>query len=220
MRTSEFMDKDVFALDEKIGQVKEIGIDPEEWKITHLEIELKKNIAESVLGANKGGVRNMLNVSALEKGTGMWTEDGLHLKVAKDQLHRYLKPAVRNSGNEEDSISDLKIVKILSPVPKENEFRFYIGIDQNTGETAEDLETFAEKLEEIDFDSVKFHFQRNDFQEWVEYTVGDDVLAKEISQINKQLFDEDLREKLVMTVKARIARLKLLHGELIPSNKL
>jgi hypothetical protein len=49
--------------------------------------------------------------------------------------------------------------------------------------------------------------------------VGDDVLAKEISQINKQLFDEDIREKLVMTVKARIARLKLLHGESIHSNK-
>ena len=49
------MDKDVFALDEKIGRVKEIGIDPEEWKITHLEIELEKDIADSVLGAKKGG---------------------------------------------------------------------------------------------------------------------------------------------------------------------
>ena len=103
---------------------------------------------------------------------------------------------------------------------QKNEFRFYIGIDQNTGETAEDLETFAEKLVEINIDSVKFHFQRNDFQEWIEHTVGDDVLAKEISQLNKQPSDEDIREKLVMTVKARIARLKLLHGELIPSNKL
>ena len=53
MRSKEFMDKDVFALDEKIGKVKEIGIDPEDWKITHLEIELEKSIAESVLGAKK-----------------------------------------------------------------------------------------------------------------------------------------------------------------------
>ena len=94
MKSKEFMDKDVFALDEKIGTVKEIGIDPEEWKITHLEIELKKEIAESVLGAKKGGVRNMLNVSALEKGTGVWTDNGLHLKVAKDKLHMYLRPVV------------------------------------------------------------------------------------------------------------------------------
>jgi hypothetical protein len=39
--------------------------DTEEWKITHLEIELKKEIAGSVLGVKKGGVRNMLAVSAL-----------------------------------------------------------------------------------------------------------------------------------------------------------
>jgi sporulation protein YlmC with PRC-barrel domain len=108
MKSTDFMDKDVFALDERIGKIKEIEVDPQDYNVTHLEVELDKDVAEYVLGVKKGGVRNMLNVSALEKGTGMWTEDGLHLKVAKDQLHRYLKPAVRNSGNEEDSISDFE----------------------------------------------------------------------------------------------------------------
>jgi len=92
MRTSEFIDKDVFALDEKIGKVKGIEVDPEEWKITHLEVELEKNAAESVLGAKKGGVRNMLNVAAIEKGVAHWTNKGLQLKVPKDQLHMYLRP--------------------------------------------------------------------------------------------------------------------------------
>ena len=95
MKSKEFMDKDVFALNEKIGKIKEIEVDPQDWKVTALEVELDKNVAESVLGAKKGGVRNMLNVAALEKGTGMWTDDGLHLKVAKDQLHMYLKPVVK-----------------------------------------------------------------------------------------------------------------------------
>jgi len=95
MKSKEFLDQDVFALDEKIGKIKEIEIDQQEWKITHLEVELEKDIAESVLGAKKGGVRNMLNVSVLEKGTGMWTDNGLHLKVAKDQLHMYLRPVVK-----------------------------------------------------------------------------------------------------------------------------
>jgi sporulation protein YlmC with PRC-barrel domain len=94
MKSKEFMDKDVFALEEKIGKVKEIGIDPEEWKITHLEIELEKDIAESVLGAKKGGVRNMLAISALEKGGARWTDKGLQLKVSKDQLHMYLRPVI------------------------------------------------------------------------------------------------------------------------------
>jgi len=94
MKSKEFMDKDVFALDEKIGKVKEIGIDPEDWKVTHLEVELTKDVAESVLGAKKGGVRNMLAISALEKGVARWTDRGLNMKVSKAQLHMYLKPVV------------------------------------------------------------------------------------------------------------------------------
>ena len=95
MNSKDFLDKDVFALNEKIGTVKELGIDPEEWKITHLEIELQKDVAESVLGAKKRGVRNMLAVSSLEKGIARWTENGLHLKVSMDQLHMYLRPVVK-----------------------------------------------------------------------------------------------------------------------------
>ena len=95
MKSKEFMDKDVFALDEKIGKIKEIEIDADEWKVTHLEVELDKAVSETVLGAKKGGVHNMLNLSALEKGTGMWMDNGLHLKVAKDKLHMYLSPVVK-----------------------------------------------------------------------------------------------------------------------------
>jgi sporulation protein YlmC with PRC-barrel domain len=94
MKSKEFMDKDVYAEDEKIGKVKEIGIDPTDWKVTHLEVELTKDIAESVLGAKKGGVRNMLAASALEKGIARWTDRGLNIKVSKAQLHMYLKPVV------------------------------------------------------------------------------------------------------------------------------
>ena len=94
-KSKDILDKDVWAVDEKIGKVKELEIDLDDWRVTNLEIELEKDVAESVLGAKKGGVRNMLNVSALEKGTGMWTDEGLHLKVAKDNLHMYLKPVVK-----------------------------------------------------------------------------------------------------------------------------
>jgi len=86
------IDQDVFASDEKIGKVKGINIDFESWKVTHLEIELEKDIAESVLGARKGGVRNLMDVSALKKGSNAWTETGWHLEVPKDKLHMYLKP--------------------------------------------------------------------------------------------------------------------------------
>ena len=93
MKSKEFIDKDVFALDEKIGEVKELGIDPEDWKVTHLEIQLTKEAANELLGA-KISIRNMLAISALEKGVARWTDAGLHLKVSKDQLHMYLRPVV------------------------------------------------------------------------------------------------------------------------------
>jgi len=92
MKSKEFLYKDVFAEDEKIGRVREIEIDPEEWKVTHLEIELEKDVAESVLGVKKGGVHNMLAISSLEKGVARWTDRGLNIKVSKSQLHMYLRP--------------------------------------------------------------------------------------------------------------------------------
>jgi hypothetical protein len=92
MNSKDFLDKYVFAEDEKIGKVKELGIDPESWKVDHLELELTKDIAESVLGVKKGGVRNMLAISALKKGDVRWTDNGLNLKVSKAQLHMYLRP--------------------------------------------------------------------------------------------------------------------------------
>ena len=94
MKSKEFMGKDVYAGDEKIGKVKELAIDPESWKVTHLELELTKDASESVLGAKKGGVRNMLDTSALESGGARWTDRGLNIRVPKTQLHAYLKPIV------------------------------------------------------------------------------------------------------------------------------
>jgi len=92
MESKKFMNADVFAQDEKIGTVKEIGIDPESWDITHLEVLLTRDVAESVLGAKKRGVHNMLAISALKEGLARWTERGLNIKVSKAQLHMYLKP--------------------------------------------------------------------------------------------------------------------------------
>jgi sporulation protein YlmC with PRC-barrel domain len=92
MESKKFMNADVYAQDEKIGTVKEIGINPESWDITHLDVQLTKDVAESVLGAKKRGVHNMLAISALKQGVARWTERGLNIKVSKAQLHMYLKP--------------------------------------------------------------------------------------------------------------------------------
>jgi len=48
-------------------------------------------------------------------------------------------------------------------VPYDKGFYFFTDIDRNTDETANSLETFGQKLETINDDSIMFHFQRNDF---------------------------------------------------------
>jgi sporulation protein YlmC with PRC-barrel domain len=93
-KSKEILDKELWAVDEKIGKVKDIEIDLDDWRVTQLEVELEKDVAESVLGAKKGGVHNMLDISALEKGTIRRTDKGLLLQIRKDQLHIYLKPVV------------------------------------------------------------------------------------------------------------------------------
>ncbi len=92
MKSKEFLDKEIYADDMKIGKVKEFEIDTEDWKVTHLQIELTKDAAQAVLGVKKGGVRNTMATSALKKGMAIWGDKGLDLKVSKDQLHIYLRP--------------------------------------------------------------------------------------------------------------------------------
>ncbi len=124
---------------------------------------------------------------------------------------------LKYADSKEQNISESKIRKILSIVPHDRGFNFFTGMDRNTGETAVSLETFGQKLEIINDGSIMFHFQRNDFQNWIKTTVGDDVLAERINHISRQLSVEDLRNELVKTVQTRISQLMLLHGEMIPA---
>jgi sporulation protein YlmC with PRC-barrel domain len=91
MNFSQLMDQDVFVDNQKIAKVKDVIIDTEEWKITHLVVELSKDAAEEILGAGKS-VLNKIAISALEKGAACCTDMGVEIKVSKKQLHIYLRP--------------------------------------------------------------------------------------------------------------------------------
>ena len=78
--------KKVVCEDLTLGDVKSVMIDSDHWKVTHLEVELSKEAAEFVLGIRKGGIRNLLEVSAIGS-----IEKTIDLKVKKGQLNIYLK---------------------------------------------------------------------------------------------------------------------------------
>ena len=79
--------KKVICEDLTVGEVKEVIIDPSNWKVTHLELELSAEAAELALGTRKGGIRNFLAVSAIGQAG-----KAIKLKVKKGQLQIYLKP--------------------------------------------------------------------------------------------------------------------------------
>jgi hypothetical protein len=92
------------------------------------------------------------------------------------------------------------IVKPLATVSFENGFHFYTAIGNYTGITATNLNEFAAKLPTIPKESITFHFQRKDFQNWIEYTVKDTALAEKISKANGEQSAEDLRKEILRVV--------------------
>ena len=90
MKFNELLDKDVFVDGEKIATIKDVTIDTEDWRITHLEIELTKNAAKEIVGIKKE-VRNTIAISALEKGLACCSDVGVEIKVSKGQLPIYLR---------------------------------------------------------------------------------------------------------------------------------
>jgi hypothetical protein len=91
LKSVEILNADVYVEDTNIGKVRGVIIDPEEWKLTHLEVELTKKAAKELLGADNA-VRSKLAISALKKGTACCTEKGIVVKVSKKQLQIYLRP--------------------------------------------------------------------------------------------------------------------------------
>ena len=91
IKSIDILNLDIFVESMKIGKVKGVVIDPEEWKLTHLEVELTKEAANEILGAKKV-IRNKLAISALQKGKACCTEKGVIIKVSPKQLPIYLRP--------------------------------------------------------------------------------------------------------------------------------
>jgi len=94
------------------------------------------------------------------------------------------------------------IVKPLRTVPFENGFHFYTAIGKYTGITATNLSEFATKLQTIPIVSIKFHFKRQDFQNWIKYTLKDAALAERISRLREGESTEGLRKGILRTVEA------------------
>ena len=99
--------------------------------------------------------------------------------------------------------------KMLSPVPYDHGFHFFMPEGHYTDETATSLCSFLRDLGSADAESIKFHFERADFQKWIRTTIGDEELANRIDKLDKKLPEENLEQQLIGIVQKRISELQL-----------
>jgi predicted lactoylglutathione lyase len=114
----------------------------------------------------------------------------------------------RTARNRRQSLDiGIKAVKVLRTVGEQEAFYFYEAIGKPTGEVARNLSDFLEKVKSVKSESLMFHLQRNDFQNWVKRTLGDSKLARELGKISSSNSDE-IRNLIFETVDNRIKELR------------
>lgn len=92
MKYTELVGKEVFCEGLRVGKITDILIDGEAWKVTHFEIELRKEAALELLGV-KSSFKNLLAISAVGPASKAITKDtGVDLQVSRGQLRIYLRP--------------------------------------------------------------------------------------------------------------------------------
>ena len=102
---------------------------------------------------------------------------------------------------------DVEAVRILREVGDEEAFQFYTGIGQPTGDKAASLLDLLQKTKTVKLESLAFHLQRKDFQNWLEKTVGDLKLARKISRMSVSRNDR-IRGEIGTAIENRLKELQ------------
>jgi hypothetical protein len=110
-------------------------------------------------------------------------------------------------GNSQDTEIYTDAVKVLRTVGDKEAFYFYEGIGKPTAENARNLNEFLVKVRTIKTESLEFHFQRKDFQNWIEEILGDAKLARELGRIPPSNMNLT-RMAIVETIENRIRQLE------------
>jgi predicted lactoylglutathione lyase len=109
--------------------------------------------------------------------------------------------------NRQNLEVDMEAAKILRTVRDQDAFHFYEAIGKPTGEIARNLSDFLDRVKSVKSESLIFHLQRRDFQNWIEKILGDSKLAEELGRISSSNYD-DVRMSIYKTVENRINQLR------------
>ena len=114
----------------------------------------------------------------------------------------------RKASIRKQKLANSSNAEFFRTVKFENGFRFFTAIGNYTGVAATNLDEFVAKVETIPVESVKFHFQRGDFQKWLVNTIGDTELAERINLIKETKSDEALRKQILKVTQKHLTELR------------
>jgi len=106
------------------------------------------------------------------------------------------------------NISRVNASDILRTVPPDQSFLFFEDIGKYTGRLAANLTDFCENIKTIDIKSVKFHAVRGDYERWIRETLHDTELARKLKRMKKSGSGEQLRNKILQSVRKRLNELQ------------
>lgn len=112
------------------------------------------------------------------------------------------------SNKEQQPSADAQARRALSAVNQDCGFHFYTTIGDYTGVTATSLQDLSEKMRQVSLGSVRFHYERGDFQRWIRTLFCDPELADDIASIKPYFSDEALRSELMDRIEEHIGHLK------------
>lgn len=93
---------------------------------------------------------------------------------------------------------------VFAMLPEEKAFHFYLGLDQPAGVSARSIKEFFDIVETVAAGSLEFHLEREDFENWFETAVKDDVFASELASLRQDgLKGEALRKQILLSLQAR-----------------
>ena len=114
----------------------------------------------------------------------------------------------QNVSQEKQYIAVAQARRALSTVNQDCGFHFYTAIGDYTGVTATSLQDLAEKMRSISLGSVRFHYERGDFQRWIRTLFCDPELAESLALIKPYFSDEELRREIIDKIEEHIGHIK------------
>jgi len=119
-------------------------------------------------------------------------------------ISRAISQSRKNRRTKKASMHMDKGLRITSSVPVEKRFHFYTDLNKPTGIYATSIFDFLDTLKKVDLESLKFHFERNDFSRWLREVVGDNSLADDFEKQHVlDLSGEKIRSNLVEITEKR-----------------